>query len=558
MKIMKIYNHFDWFDLVLFAYILFMGVICMMIAGNKPFNFDEFQVMYASASLVRGKAYYADGIGQHFPFCNILLSFLCFTSGFKTTTIILARYFILLISGVTLIYAYRIGALLWNKKTGLFIVSLILSAVIFVNKGLEIRHDVFNALFNTMGCYYVLKHLLKKRSSYLLISGFCLGLAVASTQKGIVGALGIIIGMILFGLRRKTYKMIVRIILYYVIIIPFPLALCVLFLIVMTGDDFYSFFQYSIPNVIRAFAPHTKNVYPFLYNKWELIETLFFQNGLFFSLGIGGIISSVILWYKVGSKRIIVAVWSTFGLLFYFISKRPFFQTLLPAIPSLAVIVGGMLMDAIRLAKGWSFDKKIGLIIACVLILFAWPIKIVLPKAFVNPAIGKQLDNISFCLDNLKEDDKVFCFTQNQIFFDPALRIIDKKAGYKHIKKYSPKIFKQVMIEEQCKVIIDDYRTRVLSNETRKVMKDNYLSTRIGNILIPGFILGAQEITEKVMWIEGFYYSPTLSLKINDDKIINNVFFLKKEKYTFNNLSSRQVHLVYIFKPENFRNQGNE
>jgi hypothetical protein len=106
-----------WFDLALAGFMIVLSVLYMMISGRRYFDFDEFQVVYESAALLRGKALYADQIGIHFPLSNIIISLLVSLSGFKTFTILLARYLILFINGLTLFCIYKMGAFLWDKRT---------------------------------------------------------------------------------------------------------------------------------------------------------------------------------------------------------------------------------------------------------------------------------------------------------------------------------------------------------------------------------------------------------------------------------------------------------
>jgi hypothetical protein len=65
-----------WPDLLLIAFIFYMAFVYVKISGNRSFNFDEFQVLYASSALERGRALYADQLGLHFPFFNTAISLL--------------------------------------------------------------------------------------------------------------------------------------------------------------------------------------------------------------------------------------------------------------------------------------------------------------------------------------------------------------------------------------------------------------------------------------------------------------------------------------------------
>jgi len=121
-------------------------------------------------------------------------------------------------------------------------------------------------------------------------------------------------------------------------------------------------------------------------------------------------------------------------------------------------------------------------------------------------------------LENLKEDDRVLCFTQNQIFFDPLLMISNEECG-KTTYDYDAICFEQRMISQQCKVIINDDRTKLLNREIQERIRQNYLHTKIGDILIPSFkIPPSRKAFKKKIWIKGDYYCPTKLLEIDGKK----------------------------------------
>ena len=60
--------------------LIVLGILALNIvafawmSGKRYFDYDEFQVMYASNSILQGKALYADGVGSHFPLTNFLIA----------------------------------------------------------------------------------------------------------------------------------------------------------------------------------------------------------------------------------------------------------------------------------------------------------------------------------------------------------------------------------------------------------------------------------------------------------------------------------------------------
>jgi hypothetical protein len=540
---------YDWFEWTLIGFVILTSILYILISGKRSFNFDEFQVLYASAALLRGKALYADRIGVHFPLVNILYSILIYLGGFKAAVMLAGRYFIFCINGITLCYIYRIGCFLWNKKTGIMAVILTLVTVTFMQRGIEIRHDVFNTMFNVVGAYYALKYLNREKYLYLLLSGLFCGLAVASTQKAMVWSVGIISGVIFHFLRIKSYKKILRAILTYTVIILLPLVVCVIYLILVNNESLISFYKHSLSDIIIGFSPHTPTAYPFPHSRYGLLKILFSQNPLFYAIGIGGIVWLGIFWIRNGSEKIVLISWTTIGLLFYLTVKRPFYQSLLPTIPPLAIVASAFLVwIEEKIKEAQSYKKWIGGML-CTFFLFVWPFYFISKVAYRPSTIGRQIDNVDFCIDALKTGDKVMCLSQNQIFFDPVLTIEDKDCG-KNLFHWGDECFEKKMIKAQCKIVIYDYRTSLLNEHIQNIIKNNYVYTKIGEILIPGFKIPPKKLIEKNIWIDGYYYTLNSSLLIDGNKVNGNLFRLTQKRHTIYNLSDKTILLVYIFNAE--------
>ena len=543
-----------WFDLALVGFMIFLSVLYMMISGRRYFDFDEFQVVYASSALLRGKALYADQIGTHFPLSNIIISILVSLSGFKTFTLLLARYLILFVNGLTLLCIYKMGALLWDRRTGLMAVVLTLSTILFLNKGIEIRHDVFNTLFMVAGGYYGLKYLKQKKKKALIASALFCGLAIASTQKAAIGTVGLLLGISLVLFRHRSLKENLSVILTYPAIIFVSLLVVFSYLILISPEDFSSFFGKIVNQLSVNLFPGTKDVYPFPYKRFELVRTLMFQNPLFYALGIGGVFSLIAFSLRTGDHKMALAVWTLMGLIFYLIVKRPFYQTLLPTIPLMALVVAGFLTDLRNQFISAPIHTKVGAMVAILILLFVWPLSMFSKTLGKDSRFNRQLSNVSFCLANLEKDDKVLSFTQNQIFFDPVFKMADKECGTRFFD-YDEGCFERRMISEQCKVIINDYRTSLLNKRIKEKIKTNYIPSRAGDILVPGLAIPGEGRHVKKVWIRGDYYSPTRSLVINGKKIEKNLIHLDQKEYVFGNASKRTILLVYIFDRKNISKQ---
>ena len=541
-----------WRELVLIGFIAFMSAQFVTISGSRYFNFDEFQVLYESAAQLRGKALYADAIGIHFPFLNIIMSTLIAISGFKSTTFLVARYFVLMVTGLTVFYIYRIAEVLWDRRTGLLSVALTLSSFSFLNRGIEIRHDVFNTLFVVMGGYFGLRYTRENKYSYLVISALCFGWALASTQKAIIWIGGTISGIMLCLLRRGQYRDLLKSALIYVVLGVTPLIFCLSYLVLIHDESLRDFLRVTVFNVAEAVTSPPKSLFP--HDRFVVIGNLLYQNALLYALGCGGVVAGIIEWWRNRSEKILLATCALFGTLFFLTARRPFYQSFLPTIPLLAIMASGMLHTIWGEFKGQDLSKLGGLGVVCLLLLFVWPVLVITHQKSKDLPMTSQLDNVSFCLASLKGDERVLSFTKNQVFFDSVLESHNEVCG-RNFYDYDADCFEEKMIKAQCKVVINDYRTKLLNQEIQAKIAANYVPTKFGDILIPGFKLPAGAAVNKKVWIKGDYYSPTRSVEVEGKKVDGDLIHLDQKEYSLKNNSRKSVYLVYVFDKGRFIEQ---
>lgn len=541
----EMYERFpDW---ILIGYMVCLGFVYLIISGRRFFDFDEFQVMYASVGILRKGALYANQLGIHFPLTNLLMSLPCALVGFDAVILLISRYIIFAVNGIMLLYVYRIGSLLWSRRASLLAVSLTLSSFVFSQKGIEIRHDVFNALFNVIGAYYGLSYLHRRKNQDLVFSALSLGMAVACTQKAFVIAAGFVIGFMVYLMSVRDYKSMSKAGIFYILLTPAPLIVCLAILVGLGNDTITAFLQDVVGDVIVSTTLRADSVYPFPYDRIGLFKKLFALNPLFYAFSVSAVLSSLISLRK-PNKQVIIAICSAVGLLFYVTVKRPFVQTFLPVIPMLSIMGGGLLSNMWHVVGKWNGIGRSMVGILCFLLIFGLPFRVITKWIGGEKEFERALINAAFCVKNLQKDDKVLCFTQNQIFFDPLLKMSDDECG-KRIYDYDADCFERKMIEAQCKVIIDDYRTQWLSQDVRMRMAENYITAKIGDILVPGFQIPPGKMVSKNIWISGSYYSPAQSLEVDGRELDENILSIEQGSHRFRNKTNRPVTLVYVFDP---------
>jgi hypothetical protein len=549
-------SHYDLADRIsnicIVLAIIFLSAMIARLSFSRFFDFDEFQVVYASAALVRGKALYSDQIGCHFPLVNILLSLLVKIFGFKTSTVMLIRYLMLLPLLATLFFVFKISGSIWGKNAGLLAVALTMASLVFVYKGIEIRHDTLNMTFNTVGAYWALKYLKERKSRFIWLSSLFLGLALASTQKAAIWNLGIMFGLLLYTFREIDIKQTGKALAIYAVSIMLPLLISYSYLFMTTSEHLRTVLNVSLIDAIGYFSPEKANrVYPFPYPKAHIYKGLFHDNGCFYFLAIIGICFFLVAKHKWENGNLLVVFWAGLGILFYLIIKRPFHQSLLPTLPALGILVAGVLMIFRERARFLFWPKRVFLETLLILLLLVWPSCLIAQKSFTSPSMKSQLQNIAFCVENLEPKDQVLCFSQQQIYFDPVLRMIGDECG-DSIYVIDAECFEREMIRTRCKVVINDHRTRFLKKEVKEKIRDHFIYTGIGDILTPGFLLRPKSSIEKEVWVAGSYYCPTAGIKVSGERIRERLIDLDQGKYRFENPTSQPVLLVYIFNREKF------
>ena len=540
------------FGICVILFAAFLSLMIVRLSSIRFFDFDEFQVLYASAALVRGKALYSDQIGCHFPLVNILLSLLIKILGFKASTVVLIRYLMLLLLLATLLFVFKISGSIWGKNAGLLAVALTMASLVFVYKGIEIRHDTFNMTFNTVGAYWALKYLKERKSRFIWLSSLFLGLALASTQKAANWNLGIIFGLSLYTFREIGIQRTGKVLAIYAASIMLPLLISYFYLFMTTSEHMRAVLDVSLIDAICYFSPEKANTaYPFPYDKAHIYKGLLHDNGCFYFLVIIGICSFFGLRHKWENENLLIVVWAGIGILFYLVIKRPFHQSLLPTIPALAILVAGFLTILRKRARFLFWPKRVFLEALVMVLLLVWPSYLIAQKSFASPSMKAQLENISFCVENLEPQDKVLCFSQQQIFFDPVLRMVRNECG-NTIYVIDAECFEREMVRKRCKVVINDHRTRFLKKEVKEKIRDHFIYTGIGDILTPGFLVRPKSSIEREVWVAGSYYCPTAGIRVSGERIRERLIDLDQGKYRFENLTSQPVILVYIFNKEKF------
>ncbi|MCG6895266.1 MAG: glycosyltransferase family 39 protein [Desulfobacteraceae bacterium] len=530
------------------VYVVFTVIAFHQIAVTRNLNYDEFQSLYEGAVVARGAPLYQSDAGRHFPFFSIATSLLVHLFGQSTETVVAARLFLLPYILLTLFFVYRITREIEDRLTAVVAVSLTLANIVFATKGLEIRHDVFGMLFTTLGAYFSVVHLKTRRIGALFLSAIALGFGIASTQKALVWSAAVASATLLCIRSRDGWGPVLRRFGVFFPLLLAPLAVSLAYLLFATeGETLQAFVDVSIFPALRFLVPNLVNeTYPFPYARSHMIWILMSQNGLFYLLSIAGLVRFLLVSGTNGVGGRVIASWGLVGLLFYLTSSRPFYQTFLPAIPALAIACASLLKDLyVRLYPRFARISTL-LIGFSLLVMWIHPASIIVNLWRSSPGMKPQLVRIAFCLDYLKPGDRVFSLSNQQVFFDPVLRLSDKTCG-RSLRELDAECVQRLMIRDQCKVILEDRRLKVMNDSVLDHIRNNYLRSAVGDVLIPGFSIPPGAVIDKRVWITGHYYTPSRQVLVDSRPVDSHSIFLPRGPHRLENGTSRTLYWIYLF-----------
>lgn len=544
---------------ILIIFIIGNAILTFYLSLNRQFNFDEFQVVYASSSILKGQALYKDAIDRHFPFTNLFISFIAALAGEKAATLLIIRVVMFLLLSLTLFLVYNIGTLLKDKSTGLIAVLLTCTSFVFLEKGIEIRHDVFNMLFNTMSIFFILRHYQKNQLRDLILTGLSLGLALASTQKAIIGITGITLGSFIVFSQDEDIQASLKkcvIVLFFSFV---PIILCFMALILFFQESYQAILENTILKAFSYILPASvsKGLLEFPYSRWAMYKGLLIKNGILYITSVLYAFFILVKGVKKNDQKIILVFWFLSCLSFYLYMKRPFYQSFLPTVPASALLVGILsttLFDRVKtkikrrltffVIAGYIAWTQYAIIVMVSIIHNSSLIKS--PQCHRSLSNKKQLANVSFCLNNLAENDVVLNFSNNQLFFKPLLTFYYNQCA-DIITEIESECIVNSIIEKQCKVLICDHRTKALKIGIQKRLLAHYTYSGVGDILIPGTVIKPGEKITFEIWISGKYNLTSKGILINQSVIYDHQIFLEKGHYQIINPTPIPVTLFYHF-----------
>ena len=529
----------------------------------RSFNFDEFQVLYESVALLRGKALYADRLASHFPLLNIFLAQVVKITGFHPDALFVCRMLFSANLVLACVLIRAVARQVWDRSTALLAPALAMTVIVFLDKGIEIRHDCVSMTLVTASALFAVYYHKSNKISRLWIAAFFLGMAVAVTQKAAIWGVGLVLGLGIMrardrgnwqvgnhGLGKEAFRLFAVFFLGGII----PPALVLGWTLAFTPESLDKMISITLLGGINYLKSSKSNaVYPFLYTKGQIWLPLLLFNGAFFTAGFSGLILGFFQRPKKSPFLILICCWAGMGMLYYLMTPRPFYQNLLPTLAPLSLLAAGFLVHGFRRMSSSGPVMGATAVFGGILLFFFWPLWGIFASELKEFETNrKNLENIAFCLNNLKPGDQVFSFSQQQVFFDPvvSMETFGQTCPGTVFTGMGKDCAARLIQDTGCKAVIFDHRTRILPLETRKMMAEHYTYAKVGEMFIPGFSVGPKASFSREIWVPGVYYCPTVEMKVDGRKITGNFAPLSKGTHKFENLTPLPVLFVYMFNPK--------
>lgn len=307
----------------------FLSCVAIYYAVLGRYNQDEIEGFHTAWKISVGERIYEDFFQHHHPLFYYMLVPIIKLIGESLFTLYVAEAFAFVIFVAITVVTFFLARRIYDKKTALVTVVLLLSSPFFIKKGMEIRPDILQTLFGLISFYMLTIHIMdaSKGKSYLAGSAVFLSLSFLALQKAIFLVFLIDLALLYLLWKRLFRKQ--DFLLYWSVFLVLPGA----YLVYLLGSDgFGNYFDFNwLVNMkfLDIFSP-------FKYFPYAPTLFLLFVLGSFLNLGrIHGLV-----------------VFTGVGLLVsMFFAKAPYTQWILPAAPFVSMVAASSLRNLFKDSK---------------------------------------------------------------------------------------------------------------------------------------------------------------------------------------------------------------
>jgi hypothetical protein len=372
------------------AVVILLSLLVLSYSVHRGFDHDEFEHIHSAWYVANGYTPYTDFFQNHHPLLWYCLVPVLRVLGYSTRTVAILRTAMfgltLGIAFLTFLMAQRVTS---STTASLLSVLLLLSMVMFLEKSVEIRPAVPQALLGVLSVYFFVRFLQRQSNLDTVLAGVCASLSFLFQPRTIF--LLIAYALILcYGLvrRRTPFASIV----WFVMSFSLPAVLFLAYLL-LSG----SFQDYLLTNWLVNI--HWLDTFsPMLHLRPSFVT----QNALFWVLSPASI--AFILLSREPDKALkATAVIGIVLLLSALSFKAPNRQYFMFAIPLLCIAIGYLIERVV---------DRLGLrgihMLILVIVVLSQPLLFLAPRSISSGLRDKQLERVEFVLDNSGEYDPVY------------------------------------------------------------------------------------------------------------------------------------------------------
>lgn len=402
-------NRWPVFHLAIMLLLIGGIVYLVYLSSNRDFDPDEFDHLHAAFLITKGQTPYRDFFFNHNPLLWYFLAPLVELFGPETETLQSIRSIMLLVPLAIAYLTYLLGSIVTgSRRAALLGATFLLYVPVFLDKSIEIRPDGLMTVFWLLSLYFFITSLRtsKQINAYgrILLAGLCIGLAVLTKQTGVFCLIGLVLSMVVLGVKRKISLT------WILFFCAGVLAVALIFLLYLINN------QVGIELYYQCCVEFNFYFERFLPIK-NLMKSLI-GNPFFFVAGISG--GFAVLHHSLKSSKgfqteqIVIWISGVTLLSSLFYVTVPYTQYLLSLLPLLALYSGIPVIIALR-SKIQSTALPTFLLISLVLGGIFVPVwNLVYPpggNSFYTNFVGRrqlQLETVRFVLANTSSEEPVF------------------------------------------------------------------------------------------------------------------------------------------------------
>lgn len=436
-----LYFHLKYTSFLWALFCIFLSVI-FFLSLSKEFNYDEIELIHTSWKILQGERIYIDFFQHHHPLLYYLIIPVIAIFGENTTVLISARIIIFLLLVSIFAITYLLATKIFDKSVSVISLVFLSTALIFIERAVEIRPDVPQTLFNLAALLFLIIYLENKNQRYLIFCSLASGIAFLFLQKALFVSLLLFL-ILLFNVYKKN--------------IHFNAVLVYLFI------NFLSFLPYFI------YLVYSNSLNHYIIFNWILNIKLLDRSYPFETL-IDSFKVNTLIWvfYFLGLLYFLkTSSQKQFGfislclLVFIVFTRKSYQQYFMPLVPLIAIIASHAIGSMFRANR-----KLVTIVLTLSLLIPSYNFC----SWFIQRSNDLQLQKINYVLSLTTPQDFVYdgkvsfnLFRKDINFFWYSLDPGDGLSTYKSIFRYDYNIYQA----------IDRYKPRIITNHAIENMKDN-------------------------------------------------------------------------------------